>query len=363
MFLEEVKRGKQGKNQGLPTGLAKLDRAIDGLQKKSIYGIAAGPKVGKTTLTDYAFVLNPILHALENNIPVSYIYFSYEIDRKKKEFDFAAFFLYYDYGITHFKHKDKEYPISSRYLMSRMKDEEDEAIIIQEEHENLLKIIYENRIIPLIGEYDKNDKKIKDGVIDFLDFRENPTGMRNYLIDKAKKKGKFVYEKFTINENGKTVQKSYPTSYIPDNPAEYVVVITDHLRKLKRERGYSMKQNVDKWIEYTVELRNICAYSFVHIIHLNRGISNVDRLKYNGEFVYPTGDDVKDTGNLSEECDYLITMMNPADEKYGLKKHFGVELHTVENYRSIHLVESRDTECPMHLQAQIVGNQKYFNQL
>lgn len=363
MFLEELEKGKRGINQGLPTGLDKLDRAMGGVQRKSMTGIAAAPKVGKTTLTDFAFVLNPILYALENNIDINYDYFSYEIDRKKKEFDFAAFFLYNDYGLTHFVHKEKEYPISSRYLMSKMLDHDNELIIIQEEHEKLLHSIYENRIVKLFGRYNDYDKKIEEGIIDFMDYRENPTGMRNHLINKAMKEGKFMYQEFTVNQNGKMIKKKYPVSYKPDNPEKYRVVITDHLRKLKRERGYSMKENVDKWIEYNVELRNLCEWTFVNIIHLNRGISNVDRLKYNGEFVYPTGDDVKDTGNLSEECDYLLTMMNPADEKYGLKKHFGVNLHEVENYRSIHLVESRDTECPMHLQAQIVGSQKYFKQL
>ncbi len=55
-------------------------------------------------------------------------------------------------------------------------------------------------------------------------------------------------------------------------------------------------------------------------------MGDTQRLKYAKEFIYPTGDDVKETGNLSEECDYLFTMMNPNDEKYNLDKHFGLQI-------------------------------------
>lgn len=44
-FTTAYEQGKLGANKGLPTGLAPLDRAIDGIQRKAIYGVAAGPKV------------------------------------------------------------------------------------------------------------------------------------------------------------------------------------------------------------------------------------------------------------------------------------------------------------------------------
>ena len=43
-FIEAFKKGKEGKNRGLPTGLDSLDKAIGGVQRKKIYVIAAGPK-------------------------------------------------------------------------------------------------------------------------------------------------------------------------------------------------------------------------------------------------------------------------------------------------------------------------------
>lgn len=316
--------------------------------------------MGKSTLVDFSFVINPILYALEHGTPLKYIYFSYEIDRVKKEFDFASYFFLRDYRITEFIVNDVVYPMSSRYLLGKLQDMEGNSILMTEEHEIMLMEIYQNRIIPIFGEYDSKGKKIRDGFIEFYDIRDNPTGMRNTLIDYAKRNGEFITEKYTVKEGGRDVVKHKIIGYKSENPDLFTLIITDHIRKLKKERGYTLKENMDKWIEYSVEFRNLCSFTFIHIVHLNRSISNIERLKFNGEFIYPTGDDVKDSGNLSEECDFLLTMMNPTDEKYGLTKHFGVDLARYPKYRSIHLVESRDTECPLHLQSEMIGAQKYF---
>ena len=64
-FKEKFKNGIAGLNSGLPTGLTAIDIAIGGIQKKAIYGVAAGPKVGKTTFSDFSFVISPYLYYLE----------------------------------------------------------------------------------------------------------------------------------------------------------------------------------------------------------------------------------------------------------------------------------------------------------
>lgn len=370
-FREQFKKGKEGKNIGLPTGLTELNRAIDGIQKKSIYAIGAAPKVGKTTFVDQAFVIEPFLHLQnlkvkepENPIKVNWIYYSFEIDRVKKEFKYAAHFMFRDFGISNFTHNGKIYQMSPRYLLGRLTDENDKVITVTPEHEEMLKQIYLNRIIPMFGEYNAAGKKIRKGAIDFIADRDNPTGLRNHLIHYAKQNGEFIYEKYlTRNEKGQEVQKERITGYKPNDPNLFTIIITDHMRKLKRERNYTTKENIDKWIEYQVELRNWCDFIFVDIIHLNRALASIDRLKYMKDQLYPTGDDFKDTGNLSEEADYILTLFNPNDEKYKLENHFGIVLANYPNYRSVHLVESRDTESPQHLAMQMYGNINLFKSI
>lgn len=124
-----------------------------------------------------------------------------------------------------------------------------------------------------------------------------------------------------------------------------------------------MKENIDKMSQYEVELRNWCGYTFINIVHTNRNLASIDRLKYMTENIFPTAEDIKDSGNLSEDSNTIMTLFNPHDEKYNLKKHFGFDLAQMPNYRSIHVVESRETPCPAHFFMNMFGNVNMFSEL
>lgn len=362
-FVEKFKEGQRKENFGLPTGLAPLDEAIDGVQRKSIIGVASEAKIGKTTFVDQCFVLEPYSYMLKNpEIKIDWIYFSFEIDRIKKEYKYASYYFYKDYGVSYFKYEGEEYELSPRYLTGRLRDmKRKEFIPVSEEHKRMLEQIYVNRIIPLFGKFDKNGKRLSKGVIDFIEDRGHPTALKIYLMNYAKENGEFITEQYTLkNEYGQSVTKDRIIGYKPKDPKKYVIIITDHLRKLNREQKLTLKENIDLYIDYQVGLRNWCGFTFVDIIHLNRDISDINRIKYLAEYLYPTGSSVKDTGNLSEECDYLFTLFNPRDEKYKIDKHFGLDLKNYPKYRSIHLVESRDTECPIHFATNMYGHINLF---
>ena len=365
-FISEYKKGQQGDNFGLPMGIEPLEKSLDGIQKKTIYTIASSPKVGKSTLVDYCFLLSPYLYSLEHSeIEIDWNYYSFEIDRIKKEFKIAAFFMYHDYNQFSFSWKDGEtYLISPRYLTGRLKDKDGHFIPVSDEHSEMLKKIYSDRIVPLFGKYSVNGIKMEKGVINFVEQKNNPTGIRNDLLFYAEKNGKFIKEQYqTKDENNSFVKRERIVGYIANNPKKIVINIIDHIRLLRLERGYQMKQNIDKMSQYEVELRNYCNYIFVNVVHLNRSIAAVDRMKYMSASLFPTADDIKDSGNLSEDSDVIITLFNPNDEKYNLTEHFGYKCKDIPNYRSIHVVESRDTFCPEHFFCNMYGNVNVFEPL
>lgn len=328
----------------------------------------------KSTFTDYGFVVSPYLYMLEHpEVEIEWIYYSFEMDRITKEFDFASYFLWHDYKIKFVQlpegltYENSRYvTVSSQYLRGRKKDDHGNIIVVNKDIEEKLKVIYQNRIIPLFGEYDIEGNQLKKGKINFIENRDNPTGIRNQLIDYAEKNGEFKYGSF-IAKDGTEVKRI--KSYIPKNPEKYVIVIFDTIRKIPKERGFTMKENVDKMIEYAVEIRNKCNFTFIPIIHTNRELGDPVKLKFLGDLVYPSGEAIKDTGNLSEEVDHLITLFNPNDEKYALKTHFGETIRDENknplypNLRTAHLVESRSADmCPMHFRLEMEGGIKNFKQ-
>ncbi len=369
-FLEEFKKGQKGGNKGIPLGpgLLNVSNTINGLQKSRLYVVAAPPKAGKSTLVDYGFFVQPYLYAVKHNLNVEWVYYSLELDRISKEFDIATYFLYADHGIEKIKLPEGitvdgqiEILLSPDYIRGRVMDDNGELITIDPKIKPLLIKVYNERIKPIFGKFDDNGRCIRPGCVTFITQKDNPTGVWKYLKSHAARNGKFMY-------NG---DPKFPriTGYKPNDPNKYTIVILDHLRKLIPERNWQMKQTVDKMLEYQVELRNLLGYTFVDIIHLNRDMGSQERLRYVKDLLYPTSDDIKDTGNAAEDADFVFTMMNPNDDRYNLKKHFGLDIRDdsgnelFPSLRSIHLVESRHCKYPQHFRVNMKGNIKNFEQM
>lgn len=398
-FIEAYKKGQAGANKGLPMGegLEEVSASINDIQREMIYVVAAAAKAGKSTFVDYGFVINPCLYVMDNNlkyqtfrsqglspedikiqydlvfIELDIHYYSYEINRIRKEFDFAAHFLHKDFGIENISLEPgstyqgkNEIPLSSQYIRGILTDDQGKLIRVKDSIAQALKTVYTNRIIPLFGEFDIHGNPISSGIIKFFDKKDNPTGIRNQLIKYAEENGKVEYTKFK-GTDGKIHKRII--KYIPNNPDKYTIVVTDHLRKLIPERGFTAKQTVDKFSEYSVELKNDFGFTFVHIIHLNRSMTDTARIKQQDDLLYPNSDDVKETGNLAEDCDVMFTVFNPNDDRFSLTKHFSKMIKDrsnnvlYPNYRSVHLVESRDTIYPRHFRLNMFGNIKKFKKL
>lgn len=369
-FRTEFAKGQQGGNKGLPMGpgLASVSNAINGIQQGRLFVIASGAKVGKSTVVNHAFVIQPFLYALEHKIDIEFIYYSLEMNRVSQEFDFASFFMFHDHGIKEetlppgvLKDGKNVVPLSANYLRGRIQDDSGNLIKVSERVENAMMDVYNKRIKVLFGEYNEYGTQLNPGYITFIKNTDNPTGIYKSLLEHGKKNGRII----EAEENGfKRI-----VGYKPNNPDKYTIIITDHMRKLIPERTFGMKQTVDKMAEYHCVLRDLLGYTFVDIIHLNRGVSDVYRMKAFGDMLFPSSDDIKDTGNLAEDCDYLFTLFNPNDERYNLKKHFGAKIKAdngdvlYPNLRTIHLVESRHCMFPQHFRVKMEGNIKNFEKL
>lgn len=337
-LIDTVDKGIAGRSMGLNCGMPKLNRLIGGFQKYQSFAWGAEKKVGKTSYVDKLTIINPYLN--NPNIKKQWIYYATEMDRISKEAKFTAFFLYHDFKID----------VSDNYILGREIDDNNERKIVTKEHREKIITIYQNRIVPLFGEYDNRGKIVSKGMIDYIEQRENPTGIRNYLMTWAKNNGEFIYEFYNVVEQGKQVQKKRIIGWNPNDPNLYLQVIIDHIRGLSKERGFTLKQNMDKMSEYHVDLRNWTGMIFHFVCHLNRGLNDVDRLKFMKDKIYPTSEDFKDSGNLAEDCTNIITLMNPADDKYNLNTHFGKSFKQYKgNYRTIHLVDARYAPAPQHI--------------
>lgn len=322
-FIEKVKAGREGAYRGIPGGLERFDEKVYNTQFAKMYSIVGSPKSGKSAFMLWRYIFIPWVNGQRN---IKWILYSLEMDVDQVKARLASMFIYYYYKKT--INPNLIYSYGS--ISNRLSDE-DFALIEKIEEEYLSKLFEK---ITFIEDKDAS----------------NPTGIYKYALSYARAngvEGKASYQ--TLDDTEKTVTKYRTVSYTPNDPDEKVFIIVDTLGLMKRERGFSKKENIDKWLDdYAITLRNIYKYTIVNLHHLNRGISSIERRKFQAEELQPELEDIKDTSALAESSDMVIAVFNPntyakidIHQNYKITKFKG-------KYRSIHVIASRFTEFPIN---------------
>jgi len=341
-FLEEVKRGREGLNEGVPGGLPSFDRKTFNTQHGKIIGLVGSEKSGKTALLIQRYIVYPYLSGAN----IKWIWYSLEMSRSAIIARLTSIFCDI--------HSREEWKKDTQNIRYRIPEHKilglGEEKLTEDEFEYVKKI---NKLFiePLMGVEDEEGNVISEGRIEFIeDMQEsNPTGINKHLLEVAKKHGEFRYSSYeTRDTEGRTVTRKRMVGYTPTDDTKIWVFI-DHLGLMKKEQGYTIKDNIEKMInEYAKMLRNMCKFTFVLVSQLNRGIKGIDRMKFTGEQLQPQSEDIKDSGGLGETADIVIALFNPNTYTH-LDRHLGYELkHFDRGYRSVHVILSRYTPSPIN---------------
>jgi len=245
-LIKHIEEGKTGVNEGIPTGLDKLDDYIS-IRKKLMITVFGATGSGKSTLTNQAFVLNPFEYAVKKNLNIKVVVFSMER---------SIIF-------TH-----------AKWLCCRIFRDD-------------------GRIIPvgkLLGWYKNN--KVTDEELELINNYESYYDRMEEIID--------VYEGQKSPEKIEQILKNYITGY------EHVIVVFDHLGLTKTAGHGSKKNAIDRLIEIGQEYRDNHDFTIINVSQVNRDLSK------NGKDVFePHLDHLKESGNVSEASDIVMSIFDP----------------------------------------------------
>jgi replicative DNA helicase len=252
-------------------------------------------------------VLNPIEHyLLHGGTPIEVVYWSME---RRQQFNLLKWLsrrIFLDEGMIipmerlmgWCKSEDRIKP-SERSLIDRYRD-------------------YMEAILSCIHIEDDN-------------MNHNPTGMRNYMKTFFATRGRIE----VISEHKKV--------YIPNDPTKIILMIKDHLGKIKREKNLNLKKEIiDKVSDDDGYFRDFYQSSSVQISQFNRDISNPMRIK-SGD-VEPMLEDFKDSGCTQEDADVVISLFDPS--RYKVPDPSGYNLDKLNKdqgkmkYRSIKILKN-----------------------
>lgn len=284
-FMEEVHRSQKD-----PLYLP-LQQPILGSKisiTKSMYILLGGmPGSGKTAIADSVFVLDLYDWWKENreetDVQPYWIYRSMERNQVLKRAKWLAYKMFKDHRIlidvpTIFNWPNRMYDISLK-------------------------------MISLMESYDEYFDELFE-YVDIISGAENPTGVYNYAWDFHARNGKIKYDsREIINDQGEKEKKKFIVGYEPNNPRLIVIHVTDHVGKLKIERGFNDKQILDKHSEYMGICRDLFGMTPIDISQLNRNIEDTYRNIKTEIDVMPM--DFKGSADMYENADIVIGMVNP----------------------------------------------------
>lgn len=263
ILKNRIEAGREGKYKGLDNGLGDLNKYIYNIQRGTYYLIGALSGAGKTTLADY-MLLTALDDAKKKGHNVTVFYYSFEIKEEIKKLNWLSVHIFKKHGV-----------IISPQAIGGLGEE-----ILTDHQQKLV-----DDEIEYVEELFKS--------IHFRYEPTNPTGIFHELFEYGQRNGTYHKEKYVLNgENRERI-----TGYTPSNPDEYVLVALDHASLAKRERNFTLKENIDKLSEYCVYMRNICNYTFFIVSQFNQGLNSVDRFKLKGVDLSPQQSDFKDSTN------------------------------------------------------------------
>ena len=328
LLKQEVEKGLNGKNGGVPMGFQRLNRYV-GIRKSMYYLIGGLTGSGKTSFIDDAFILNPVDWALSkegqsSGMNVRIWYRSMERSRTYKMAKWVSRKIFLDQGII--------IPVGKLLgWTDKLTSDEHDLFLYYEEYVNQL-----------------------SDIVTIIDGPENPVGI-------AKDLKKYALERGTIEQ-----LDEYNKIYVPENPNEITIVVIDHIGLLKLTKDQpTKKQAIDKMSDELRYARDFYGYSPVVVSQFNRDISNPTRIK-NGD-VEPQLEDFADSSQTQNDADVVMALFDPM--RYKVADPSGYNLDKLKDeygakyFRSLRLIKNSYGEDDVRIGLGFLGQIGMFKEL
>jgi hypothetical protein len=311
---DEMRRGKDGKNDTIPISLTKLGDYIE-IGRNTMYTIGGITGSGKSTIVQEIFLLSVMDWYMANkgktSIKLNVIYFGME----RKMFMYAAKWM----SRAIFREQGINIPYKKILYRKGMKMTEQEEKLVQE--------------------YMKKFEEWQDDeTLIVFEGSKNPTGISIFIDNFAKKHGTVIPRR-----DGELESKSYKSKY--DN--HLVLIVTDHIGILKKEKvDGKKKDNLDTFSTAMRDARDLYGFSPVIVQQLNRSVSDVTRLKLGDTL--PKLSDFAETSTTAHDSDVVLALLDPYSvlPEGTLQDIAGYELKSLKDsrgakfYRSLHILKN-----------------------
>jgi hypothetical protein len=324
---EDLKRRRQkildGKINCIPCSFNRFSEEWPGVEQSKYFLITAQQKVGKTQFADKMFLFDPFFYAFNHPeiIRLKIIYFSLEISAEEKYKQFICYLL--------FMLSRGRIRVSQRDLNSTIKDsplsEEILTILESDEYKKYFKFFEEH--------------------IDIISHVRNPTGMHEHVKNYAKEHGHWEYKEIDWKEiDGSITKKKVKDYYIPNDPDEYVIIMTDHIGLITTESEAGRSMNLHESIaklssKYMISWRD--DYKYINVAIQQQALSGESTENVKLGKLKPSGADLADNKATSRDCNIMFGIFSPI--RHDLQSYMGYDITKFrDNIRFMEIMIARE---------------------
>ena len=274
----------------IPLPFERFRQDIPGIEQGQYVIVTASTKIGKSQLTNFLYVYNTLEYAFQNpdKCTVHIIYFSLEESPQRVIERYMSHLLWQLDGMriapADLRSTNADYPVPQEAL----------DLLQTKPYQDRLRFFEEN--------------------VQFETEETNSTGVRNVCVEYAKTVGTIHTHKIKSKSDPEREVDVFD-SYTPNDPNHYKIVIVDHMSLIDSERGFRLKDSMDKLSEYFVKyLRNRFGFTCIAVQQQafeNEGLEAMKQKK-----LLPTAAGLSDTKYTSRDADLVLGLFSP--DKFGL---------------------------------------------
>jgi hypothetical protein len=327
----------QGEINCIPFTFSRFTKDLPGIEKDKYYLISGSPKAGKSQIANFMFLYTPILYAYHNpdKVRVKIFYFPLEETPENITLRFMSYLLYTMSDI--------------RIAPIDLKSTNSEKVLPEE----ILNALESNEYQEILKFYEENVLFLSD---------RNPTGIFKTLLKYAESTGT-VHKKIvniTNKETGLVEKREVFDYYEPNDPKEYVVVITDHVSLLESERGFTLRETINKFSEYMMILRN--KYHYIPVVIQQQSTETNSLEAFKNSKIRPTMAGLSDSKYTAKDASVMLGITNPY--AFELPEYLGYDITKLRgNVRFLEIVLNREGESNGVVGLYFDGATNYFNEL
>lgn len=310
-FIDRVRRGREGLNEGLDNGLNRINKYIHGTHRGRYYLIGADSGVGKTTICDFMYLFSIWMACRKAGVKLYIKYFSFEISAAEKKAKWVCQWIKRIYNID----------LSADYVMGRIPGKR-----LTDEHFKMV-----------LRAYGVVEEMMKD--IEIIDHLLHPTGMLNTLIENH-------YEKIgtVIRDTPKEgKKKGMIRGYKGKDPTAVTLAVVDHMALINIENGATVtKQIMDRWSLYSVQLRNIFGTILINIQQFSTSMMSAYREQKKTEAaIAPQRLDFGDSTYTYRDADVVFGLVKPIQFSLPMFQNFNLREELGTYFLALYLMKNR----------------------